>query len=89
MAFNRTRSSGSVSIARPKWSLRLLAVLKAGGGYLPLDPALPRERLGMILDDAKPVVVLTHSDLADDIPFDAERRHPARRRRPTVVASIF
>src|SRR5205807_9781372 len=31
----------------------LLAILKAGGGYLPLDPAYPRERLQFMLTDAR------------------------------------
>ena len=37
----------------------LLAVLKAGGGYVPLDPNYPAERLGYMLSDSAPVVVLT------------------------------
>ncbi|MER5638825.1 amino acid adenylation domain-containing protein [Kitasatospora sp. NPDC002227] len=37
----------------------LLAVLKAGGGYLPLDPAYPAERLGYMIEDARPALVLT------------------------------
>ncbi|MBR0960067.1 amino acid adenylation domain-containing protein [Bradyrhizobium japonicum] len=36
----------------------LLAVLKAGGAYLPLDPAYPAERLRQIVDDAKPKVLI-------------------------------
>ncbi|HET6209320.1 MAG TPA: amino acid adenylation domain-containing protein, partial [Jatrophihabitans sp.] len=38
----------------------LLAVLKAGGAYLPLDPASPPDRLGYLVGDAEPVLVLTH-----------------------------
>jgi amino acid adenylation domain-containing protein len=37
----------------------MLATLKAGGAYVPLDPRYPPERLGLILDDAQPRVVLT------------------------------
>jgi amino acid adenylation domain-containing protein/FkbM family methyltransferase len=37
----------------------LLAVLKAGGAYLPLDPDLPNERLTTMILDARPSVVLT------------------------------
>ncbi|MCA6119370.1 amino acid adenylation domain-containing protein, partial [Bradyrhizobium sp. WSM 1738] len=37
----------------------VLAVLKAGGAYLPLDPAYPVERLRHIVDDAKPKLLIT------------------------------
>jgi non-ribosomal peptide synthetase component F len=30
----------------------LLAILKAGGGYVPLDPAYPLERLAYMLEDS-------------------------------------
>ncbi|MEV7229556.1 amino acid adenylation domain-containing protein [Polymorphospora sp. NPDC051019] len=43
----------------------LLAVLKAGGAYLPLDPAYPVERLTHMLRDATPVVALTHGAARD------------------------
>jgi len=46
----------------------LIAILKAGGAYLPLDPAYPSERIGMILDDARPTVVLTEEHLLDRLP---------------------
>jgi amino acid adenylation domain-containing protein len=36
----------------------LLAVLKAGGAYLPLDPAYPAERLRQIVGDAKPKLLI-------------------------------
>ena len=37
----------------------ILAIMKAGGGYLPLDPALPAERLTMMCAQAGPAVVIT------------------------------
>ncbi len=44
----------------PELPLALLAVLKAGGAYLPLDPDHPAERLAYILDDsAVPVLITT------------------------------
>jgi amino acid adenylation domain-containing protein/FkbM family methyltransferase len=36
----------------PGWLLALLATLEAGGVYVPLDPALPPERLGFLIADA-------------------------------------
>ena len=41
----------------------LLAVLKAGGAYVPLDPAYPKERLRYMLEDSRPVVLLTGKQL--------------------------
>ncbi|KAF9342993.1 hypothetical protein BGX34_007370, partial [Mortierella sp. NVP85] len=39
----------------------VLAVLKAGGAYIPLDPSYPKERLAYILDDALPTIALVDS----------------------------
>ncbi|MFE2752599.1 amino acid adenylation domain-containing protein, partial [Actinosynnema sp. NPDC059335] len=36
----------------------LLAVLKAGAAYLPVEPDHPRERVAFVLDDARPVLLL-------------------------------
>lgn len=41
----------------------MLAVLKAGGAYVPLDLSFPEQRLQFILQDSKPVALLTRSDL--------------------------
>ncbi|MFE9681823.1 non-ribosomal peptide synthase/polyketide synthase [Streptomyces sp. NPDC006285] len=41
----------------------MLAVWKAGAGYLPLDPALPEERVRFLLDDARPALVLDEAAL--------------------------
>ena len=41
----------------------LLAVLKAGGGYVPLDRGYPVERLKYMLEDSAPVVLLTQGNL--------------------------
>ncbi len=38
--------------------ISVLAVLKAGGAYLPLDPGYPEQRLSFMLADAEPVVLL-------------------------------
>jgi amino acid adenylation domain-containing protein len=46
----------------------LLAILKAGGAYLPLDPALPPERLAQLLADAAAHVVLAAPEVAGRLP---------------------
>ena len=43
----------------------LLAILKAGGGYVPLDPAYPEERLQYMLEDSAPILLLTQRHLED------------------------
>jgi len=45
-----------------------LAILKAGGVYLPLDPAYPSDRLKFLLDDAQVSVLLTHQKLIERLP---------------------
>ncbi len=46
----------------------LLAVLKAGGCYVPLDPSYPAERLRLMLADSSVRVLLSRSDLASAVP---------------------
>ena len=44
-----------VGLERGADSIRALAgILTAGGGYLPMDPALPARRLGQMCDEARP-----------------------------------
>ncbi|MDB4957889.1 MAG: non-ribosomal peptide synthetase [Myxococcales bacterium] len=50
----------------------LLAVLKAGGAYLPLDPNYPAERLAFMLDDCR-VPVLISSGPSLEVPFTGVR----------------
>jgi surfactin family lipopeptide synthetase C len=48
--------------------IAVLAVLKAGAAYVPLDPTLPAGRLTRMLDDVGAPVVLTRSDLGVGLP---------------------
>ncbi len=47
-----------------------LAVLKAGGAYLPMDPASPAERIATIVDAAAVQLVLAPAHLREQLPTD-------------------
>ncbi|MCH0567182.1 amino acid adenylation domain-containing protein [Streptomyces sp. MUM 2J] len=47
----------------PQMVTALLAVLKSGAAYVPLDPAYPGERIAYMLGDTRPAVLLTSDGL--------------------------
>lgn len=71
-----------------------LAVLKAGGAYLPLDPAYPVERLAFLIKDAQAQILLTGQCMASSLPaqpehvitLDPEGRSSACRNSEAIVA---
>ncbi|MEM7583498.1 MAG: amino acid adenylation domain-containing protein [Acidobacteriota bacterium] len=52
----------------PELLVAMLAVLKAGGAYLPLDPSHPRERIAYTLEDSRISVLLTDRISRDVVP---------------------
>ena len=48
----------------------LLGILKAGGGYLPLDPKYPKARLDFMLNDAKIKLILTDNIISNQLVFE-------------------
>ncbi len=56
--FNRT----------PDLIVSLLATIKAGGVYVPLDPVNPKDRLSVIIEDTQSRFLLTHQELENKIP---------------------
>ena len=50
--------------------IALLAIGKAGGAYLPLDPSYPAERIAYMLADTQAPLVLTFQHLLADLPQD-------------------
>ena len=80
--------------------IAILAVLKTGAAYVPIDPGLPAARIGFMVADAAPLAVLTTAGLAErldghdlaviDINDPAwtpspARRCPARRQRISPI----
>ncbi|RKH92150.1 amino acid adenylation domain-containing protein, partial [Corallococcus praedator] len=47
----------------------VLATLKAGGAYVPLDASYPAQRLGFMLEDARPSLLLTTRELRGRLPL--------------------
>src|SRR6202453_1420956 len=63
-----------VAIAMPRSAdviIAMLAVLKSGAAYVPVDPDFPPDRIAFMLADTAPVTVLTTSSTAASLPGSA------------------
>ncbi|MGJ7489004.1 amino acid adenylation domain-containing protein [Variovorax sp. ZT4R33] len=61
----------------------LVGILKSGAGYVPLDPAFPRDRLEFMIEDAQLRVAVTDADTDATAPLQALARVRADDVRPT------
>jgi amino acid adenylation domain-containing protein len=52
----------------PEMVIALLAILKAGAAYLPLDPTYPQERLQLMLSDVPVSLLITSEQLREGLP---------------------
>ncbi len=68
----------------PQLPVALLAILKTGAAYVSLDPAYPAARLGFMIDDSRPVAVLTLDHL-QPLLAAALAAHPSAADRPAIV----
>jgi non-ribosomal peptide synthetase component F len=79
----------------PDEPISMLAVWAAGGAYVPLDPSHPSERIRVILEDARPQVLITHEAVAKslDIPDNVrvlwldQEEESLRTRRPMALCA--
>jgi natural product biosynthesis luciferase-like monooxygenase protein len=85
--------------------IAILAIHKAGGAYLPMDPTYPKERLAFMMEDAKPAILLTQEEVISNLPqprplsicLDSEwdsvaketTENPARRSAPDNLAYVI
>ncbi|MFD0724405.1 non-ribosomal peptide synthetase [Lysobacter brunescens] len=64
----RTESLVAVCMQRSEFAIEaVLAVMKSGGAYVPVDPNYPQERVAEMLADAAPVLVLTDAASRADV----------------------
>ena len=66
-----------VALLLPRSPLQLvsiLAVLKTGAAYVPIDPAYPKERIEFILEDAKPACIISVMDKTLPGSWNSDRR---------------
>ncbi|MFD9960609.1 amino acid adenylation domain-containing protein [Amycolatopsis sp. NPDC058986] len=67
LAGRGVRPESVVGVALPRsidLVIALLAVWKAGGAYLPIDPRYPSARLGLVIESARPALILTDTETA-------------------------
>ncbi|MEB4212339.1 non-ribosomal peptide synthetase, partial [Mycobacterium sp. 94-17] len=68
LAARGARPGQTVALLFPRSAeavVSIMAVLKTGAAYLPIEPASPKVRIALMLDDAKPVAAITTAELAD------------------------
>jgi amino acid adenylation domain-containing protein len=51
----------------------VLGVLKAGGAYVPIDPAYPKDRIALVVQDAELPLLLTQQILVEELPAQVAR----------------
>ncbi|MYT16154.1 MULTISPECIES: non-ribosomal peptide synthase/polyketide synthase [unclassified Streptomyces] len=74
----------------PEWLVALLAVLKTGAAWVPIDPGQPEDRIGFILRDSRPALVLDEehaepASLSGENVTDDERAAPLLPAHPAYV----
>jgi natural product biosynthesis luciferase-like monooxygenase protein len=57
----------------PEMVVALLAIMKAGAAYLPLDPAYPRDRIAFMIEDSAAPLVVTTAPIATSLRLPASK----------------
>ncbi|MCP4215469.1 MAG: amino acid adenylation domain-containing protein, partial [bacterium] len=69
---------GIITHASVEMSIAMFAIMKAGGGYLPLDPTHPEERIEFTLSDSGTEVLLYTEDVKDKTKFPGGKVYPGK-----------
>jgi len=67
------RTVGLALDRTPDLVIGILAILRSGGAYLPLDPTYPEDRLSFMIEDAGCALILTDSSSATSLPPNDSR----------------
>ncbi|MDQ4024225.1 MAG: amino acid adenylation domain-containing protein, partial [Actinomycetota bacterium] len=89
LAANGVERGDRVAVALergPDLIVSLLAVLKAGAAYLPIDPEHPLRRIRFMVEDAEARVLLTSDALSEDLDLGAGRTISLQRDAAAVEA---
>lgn len=61
--FRQNETAGILGAHSPEFMISVLAVLKAGGAYLPLDAELPPERVSFMLEETQAKMLIVQKGL--------------------------
>jgi amino acid adenylation domain-containing protein len=64
----------------------ILAILKAGAAYLPIDPDYPADRIRYMLEDSNALLVLTQQSMADGLPIATRKIFMEELTLPAITA---
>ncbi len=70
MGVNRNRLIGILCEQSLELIIGMIAILKAGGAFLVIDPHYPKERINFLLEDSRVDSLLTKSDYLEGIKFN-------------------
>jgi amino acid adenylation domain-containing protein len=64
----------AISVTRsPRMIIGLLAILKVGGAYVPIDPNYPKNRLAHMFEDSQPSLLLTETSFVQQLAFNPDK----------------
>ncbi|MCY8164396.1 amino acid adenylation domain-containing protein, partial [Bacillus inaquosorum] len=67
--FRKNETAGILAAHSPEFIISVLAVLKAGGVYLPLDAELPPERVSFMLEETQAKMLIVQKGLEQNVAF--------------------